>query len=315
MEHPNSTAAVLGTVGLLAWHGDQVILATYFSSSGGATENSEDVWIEAVPYLRSIIDSHETGAMEWERRFTMSQLTQLASANSLNIGTVTAVSLYHADNGRVRRLTLHGHTDYSIEREAIRTFFNSSADGSLQSRNFFMRNAQATGTVHVAPSVLAAATPIQSLAISDASVTNWFDNEFSGAQNTEQVQVLTYIYSVDAHGNPVRTEQLLSISGWNPNLPPAGEVGSVPMPVFAPSLPTPDPAAPPMTPTAPDNPNFSPEGEYLWVSRSTGYVIELDGRGWGHGVGMSQFGAHSMAQQGFNHLQILQHYYVGVAIR
>ena len=31
--------------------------------------------------------------------------------------------------------------------------------------------------------------------------------------------------------------------------------------------------------------------------------------GYGHGVGMSQYGAHFMAQEGYNFVEILNHYY------
>ena len=51
-------------------------------------------------------------------------------------------------------------------------------------------------------------------------------------------------------------------------------------------------------------------------SRATGGTgVTLHGRGWGHGVGMSQRGAHGMALAGFSHLEILKHYYTGVEIR
>ncbi|MBW2366531.1 MAG: SpoIID/LytB domain-containing protein [Deltaproteobacteria bacterium] len=42
--------------------------------------------------------------------------------------------------------------------------------------------------------------------------------------------------------------------------------------------------------------------------------ILLKGRGYGHGVGMSQWGACRMAEQGFKYQQILWHYYPGVSI-
>jgi stage II sporulation protein D len=46
-------------------------------------------------------------------------------------------------------------------------------------------------------------------------------------------------------------------------------------------------------------------------------VFLLDGRGWGHGVGMSQWGAEGYARHGFSYRQILGHYYphthVGIA--
>src|SRR5688500_12542349 len=42
------------------------------------------------------------------------------------------------------------------------------------------------------------------------------------------------------------------------------------------------------------------------------YVIK--GAGFGHGVGMSQYGAYGMAQQGRNYQQILAHYYRGTEV-
>jgi stage II sporulation protein D len=37
----------------------------------------------------------------------------------------------------------------------------------------------------------------------------------------------------------------------------------------------------------------------------------LKGRGWGHGIGLSQYGGHGLAQNGRNYSQILAHYYKG----
>jgi stage II sporulation protein D len=62
---------------------------------------------------------------------------------------------------------------------------------------------------------------------------------------------------------------------------------------------------------------FSPSHLY-----SSAFIIEADlapipkyftlhGAGWGHGVGLCQIGAALMAEQGYNHRQILEHYYPG----
>lgn len=45
-----------------------------------------------------------------------------------------------------------------------------------------------------------------------------------------------------------------------------------------------------------------------------GRSVVVDGRGWGHGVGMSQWGAHGLARQGASYTRILSHYYSGVTI-
>ena len=53
-----------------------------------------------------------------------------------------------------------------------------------------------------------------------------------------------------------------------------------------------------------DDPEPTP-GEALFV---------VSGRGWGHGVGMSQWGAYGMAREGYDHEEILAHYYYGTKV-
>lgn len=55
--------------------------------------------------------------------------------------------------------------------------------------------------------------------------------------------------------------------------------------------------------------------------RSADFNIQIEGenvsittKGYGHGVGMSQYGANEMAKLGYNYIDILKHYYSGVEI-
>jgi stage II sporulation protein D len=50
------------------------------------------------------------------------------------------------------------------------------------------------------------------------------------------------------------------------------------------------------------------------VANATNGNFSLQGRGFGHGVGMSQWGAYNLALQRANHLQILAYYFRGVAL-
>ena len=43
--------------------------------------------------------------------------------------------------------------------------------------------------------------------------------------------------------------------------------------------------------------------------------IIVKNKGYGHGVGMSQYGANGMALQGYNYEEILKHYYTGIEIK
>jgi len=49
------------------------------------------------------------------------------------------------------------------------------------------------------------------------------------------------------------------------------------------------------------------------VSMSSDTYV-FNGRGWGHGVGMSQEGAKGFARQGYNYEQILKHYFTGITV-
>ena len=56
------------------------------------------------------------------------------------------------------------------------------------------------------------------------------------------------------------------------------------------------------------------KSNYLTL-RTKGDEVIIEGKGWGHGVGMCQFGAIEMARQGKNYKQILYHYYSGTRIK
>ena len=53
---------------------------------------------------------------------------------------------------------------------------------------------------------------------------------------------------------------------------------------------------------------------FVPVTGSDG-MVRFEGRGWGHGVGLSQFGAKGMADRGYTYARILAYYYPGTALR
>ena len=52
----------------------------------------------------------------------------------------------------------------------------------------------------------------------------------------------------------------------------------------------------------------------LFVPLVADGAVRFEGRGWGHGVGLSQFGARGMAERGHPYAQILAHYYPGASL-
>jgi stage II sporulation protein D len=185
-------AAVNSTAGQVLTHNGKIIEAVFHSSSGGHTENCEDVWVQALPYLRAVpdFDLHDRNPnAKWTASFSRSTLSSRISG----VGNVISLQPELTPNGRVRRMKVVGDQgSRTLTGEAFR-----SALG-LKSTLF-----QVT----------------------------------SGSDRT---------------------------SGVKSN-------------------------------TAPDS-----------------FII--NGRGWGHGLGLSQWGAFNLALQGRNYQQIVLHYYKGTAL-
>jgi stage II sporulation protein D len=77
--------------------------------------------------------------------------------------------------------------------------------------------------------------------------------------------------------------------------------------IFPGRYPTPAPELPSGT-----HPETLPSERFRVVT--SGDVIHFYGRGWGHGTGMTQWGAHGLAKLGRGYKDILRHYYTGVTV-
>ena len=58
---------------------------------------------------------------------------------------------------------------------------------------------------------------------------------------------------------------------------------------------------------------LSLKSSYFKITRNDDSII-VNTKGYGHGVGMSQYGAYGMAKSGYDYKEILKHYYTGVEI-
>ena len=101
----NATRTSVTRARVLAYDG-RAVAAHYFSSSGGRTENSENVWSSRVPYERSVADQWSLDApgnsmASWTRTITQTAARQLFGLP--NVKTLR-VSLRY-DGGTVARLT------------------------------------------------------------------------------------------------------------------------------------------------------------------------------------------------------------------
>lgn len=77
-ENPATTKAVDETRGVVMTYRGRPISAVFHSSSGGYTENSEDVWISRVDYLRARPDPADQNPQHygWSKTYTLEELKQ-----------------------------------------------------------------------------------------------------------------------------------------------------------------------------------------------------------------------------------------------
>ncbi|HHP7232175.1 MAG TPA: SpoIID/LytB domain-containing protein [Xenococcaceae cyanobacterium] len=77
-EYVTTHQAVNSTAGQIMTYDNSVILAAFHSSSGGHTENVEDVWVSPLPYLRGVIDyDQESPVFEWNKSISLNQISTM----------------------------------------------------------------------------------------------------------------------------------------------------------------------------------------------------------------------------------------------
>ncbi|MGG6240007.1 SpoIID/LytB domain-containing protein [Nodosilinea sp. AN01ver1] len=105
-ETPSVQAAVNATQGQVLTYQGRVIEAVFHSSSGGYTENSEDIWQRATPYLRAVADyDQDAPVFHWSETFSTQQIQQRISG----IGRLQSIATERATpRGRIMSIRLQG---------------------------------------------------------------------------------------------------------------------------------------------------------------------------------------------------------------
>src|SRR3954447_20569714 len=112
-ESPATTAAVKATKGMILTYGGKVATTFYYSSSGGRTASSEDVFGLALPYLQSRPDPWDAGSPyhRWEpRSFTAATLGVAFGLSAPVVDVVVVPTL----SGRPASVTLIKKTGEKI---------------------------------------------------------------------------------------------------------------------------------------------------------------------------------------------------------
>jgi len=110
-EHSRSNAAVDATKGETLCYENRTVAGYYFSSSGGHTENVEDVWGVSIPYLQGVPDLYESepSKLPWSVTLKKKDLERLLRVEGNDVGTVRkVVQEVTTSSGRVISLRIIG---------------------------------------------------------------------------------------------------------------------------------------------------------------------------------------------------------------
>ncbi len=134
IENHRTTQAVQETQGQLLYYKDELVATYYFSTSGGHTEDAENVWSGAVAYLRGVPDIYEVNPEvgPWREVLSTQKIQQALNNNGVDIGEVVDVNVQgYTTSGRALELQIIGTKGtYSLKKETIRYWLG------LKSRKF-----------------------------------------------------------------------------------------------------------------------------------------------------------------------------------
>lgn len=235
--------AVERTAGVVATYNGRPISALYSANAGGVTEDSENVFTNALPYLRSVPSpadefaknsSFGKSSWEWDREFTAPLLAEFMRVRGLDLGTPTKIEVVSKSaTGRplVTRVTgTRGSRDLRME----------------QARFYFGLKSNLFTPMSLPP-----------------------QQEWVNPRDTDRLRDMDILGATKVRSN------------WDFTFDQYGRRQGIVITEILFALPA---------------------------------RFDFVGKGFGHSVGMSQWGAQGMALGGASAEQILKHYYTGIAL-
>lgn len=287
-ETPQTDRAVKETVGIVVTYGSDLALTPFHSDSGGATANVAEVWNSSIPYLKGVQEaiSYSSPYSTWEVSLSPQQIQSALSKIGVQVGQIQSIEIGQQDSfGRTVSLVLRGSQGatqiksnqfrMAIGPTVLRSTFFSAVNGQHLSLK-----AQSVPNSPVPPS---APEQRNNVGITNSDGPLTFEEEQTMIDLTKQGAFSSH-EMIDMLMNPEK-KKLYLLKALKQG-EPKKQSNSV------------------ITNTKSGAGQIRPSSE--------GFVFK--GRGWGHGVGLSQWGAKSLAENGWKYSQILQHYYPGTTL-
>ena len=316
-ENSNSNRAVDETIGQVVAYDGELIGGYYFSTSGGYTENSENVWSNSVDYLKAVPDTYEPvieGNTSWEVSLTADEVKNKMSNYGINVGEIVdLVPTKLTDVGRVLELKIVGtNGEKTISKSNVRTYLG------LKSQWYTINDdAPVVGTNSVKANDITRdeeeIEETENIELTNNSKEEKTDDKWYLKYDNENIKTNTDYSSDESNYTKDLDEAIknkLEKEEQNKEEQSSEEQNIVVAKKMKPLLSTIINSI-----SMGDllfKKNTEKEAEYLAGSSKQTFVFR--GRGWGHAVGMSQNGAKGMAEEGFTAEEIIKWYYSGVTI-
>lgn len=283
VEAAKTDKAVSSTAQKVLAYGRELAFTPFHSDSGGYTASNAHVWGTEVPYLTGVPEAiaYTSPVSSWSARISQAKVEQaVMKLTGVNIGPVTAIRVSEVDKGgRAVKLTFTGSKgSKTVNASQFRTAVGASLLKSTMLKPSASAASKAAGSVSISP------TKPQTSAQAPARIS-------SSRGESPASQEIRNLYDQIFNGGK---------KSQNPAQPPT---------VSIPRMPQPNPA--PVTPV----PSPSPVTSSGFSIAKAGNDFVFYGKGWGHGVGLSQWGALALAKNGWNAERILTHYYPGTTVR
>ncbi|PIE54906.1 MAG: stage II sporulation protein SpoIID [Dethiosulfovibrio peptidovorans] len=274
---PVTDRAIAQTRGMVLTYRGRLAKTFFHSDCGGVTAAVKDVWGGDVPYLRSVADPIPSGSpyMTWTASLKGSTIGRALERAGFPVGVVSAMTVLDRDaSGRVRTLLVTGSKG---QRKISGHRFRMAVGSRLVKSTAF----QIRGSRDFYPIQMPVSSPRPVLSPTVDVVAPLTATEEQLLFLLTKQGAFTSKELIEMLVDPSRKRHYLQREGGSTS--GTGSF-SVNKPISVP------------------------------IGKSSHGAFVLKGRGWGHGVGLSQWGARALALSGWPARKILYHYYPGTTL-
>jgi stage II sporulation protein D len=271
--------AIRETAGLVVTYNGKLALTPFHSDSGGATADVQTVWGGNVPYLNAKKEprNYVSPYSSWKVSLDLSRIQSALKRKGISLGTVTGIDIEKQDPfGRVNSIRITGTSGSKvITGHSFRMMIGSK---TIKSTMFQIPTS-------IGNSGSAKTGIKESFNSTSPAPRLSFVDEGSSKLSLEEERLITVLTKqgfftadqmIDMLVHPEKRKSYL-VKALNRK--PVKTLPAV---------------------------NIN--------KKSNNSHITLVGKGWGHGVGLSQWGAKSLAESGWTTRKIISHYYPGTRI-